>query len=649
MRDTSLNGKTIKKKEKEDMTESQKKLIEIVEKLGRRGPVIPAGPDQTDQFGRKLLLKGQFINKTGDDLNEEAKSLLSELQKPGSEIELILRGQVMWYDIRSSVWMENPSLSALLALVYAKELVERTGKKDGHTLNVAIDCYPKHHISISAFVDTLIRTGIVENGGGVIYWGVQNGGSIRNVSMAERAFTGVGGNWIYGTMSHRSEDYVGAKFGMQGKVFCGPDLMENLYGKLIKGDFAEIKKIDNPEDFVVTVGDLTQNNIDLLEDLIRARTGTKISKEEFLKGTRVGLNMSGSPVGKNLLDILSAFGADIEAENCQINENFNISNIIDPNERDSKAMEKLKEMAEENKRIYLALDPDGDRGTVIALNSKGKAIALAGTELLLLAAENLATYNPKHLPNDIIFDMRTGLAIELLAEALKKFGNPIKLIASEPGYPFFMEAMGNNKDAVIAVENTCHMFITPYTNPIWGAEQYLPSVQGGDDAAISLVYLLALSNLHWDKRNPIEQLDYIRQKYGFSTTLIREFKPKVDKKDAMRKYDLAREMCKITKEELGGGRYFIDTMNSGVRLIDKKSGATVLIRYSNTGPSFTASGEAITEEDSDMMFLLGAAIMNLAVANVRKTKGNFIFDWGDFSSFGKMSTDEARMIIEKAK
>lgn len=632
------------------LSKSQQNLIEIVEKLGRRGPVIPVGPEMTDQFGRNLELNGQFIDASGTGLNAEAKDLLAELQRKDSELELVLRGQVMWYDMRSSVWMEHPALSALLALAYAQVLIERTGKKDGHTLNIAIDCYPKHHASMSAFVDTIIRTGICENGGGIIYWGVQNGGSIRNVSMAERAFTGCGGNWVYGTMSHRTEDYVGAKFGILGHVFCGHDLMKDLYGKLIRGDYPSLKKIDDPDDFVVTVGNLTQNNIDLLEDLIRARTGTELSREKFLSGMKLGYNVCGSPVGKNLLDILRAFGADVKAENEELNAEYNISNIVDPNEHDSRAMELLKSKAAKEDRIYLALDPDGDRGTIIAENLKEEICSLAGTELLLLATENVASYNPDKLPNDVIYDMRTGLAIELLASALNNAACPVKVHAAEPGYPFFMELMGKIDGAAIAVENTCHAFLTPYTNPIWGAKQYFTHVQGGDDGSIFLTYLLALSNLLWDGRNPVQQLDYIRDKYKVPATIIREFKPKVDKKDAMRKYDLAEAMCRIAKDELEScGKFQIDTMNSGVRLIEKKSGATVLIRYSNTGPSFTASGEAVNMADSDTMFSLGAAIMNLAVDKVKHSKGDFAFDWANYSDFGNISAEDARRIINQVK
>ncbi len=627
---------------------SSENLINIVKKLGRRGEeVIPVGEDLTDVFGRRLKFEGQAIDLEKNQLNKAAQDLLKELQTEGSEIEKVLRGQVMWYDVRSSVWKEHPELSALMALAYAKVLIERTGKTTGHTLNIAVDCYKKHYESMSVFADTIIRTGIVRDGGGVIYWGVQNGGSIRNVAQAERAFTGENGNWIFGTMSHRAEDYVGAKFGMQGKVFCGPDLMNDLYGKIISGDFPELIEIASPEEYAVTVGDLTANNIDIVEDLVRARTGTKKPKEEILAGMKVGMNMCGSPVGKNLLDILKAFGADVVAMNDVLNENYSTANIVDPNEHESEAMEDMKEKAKENGRIYLALDPDGDRGTVIALDSNGKPESLTGTELLLLATENLATYNPNKLQADVIYDMRTGISISMLQEALTKAGFPIKTLAAEPGYPFFMEMMGNNEGAVIAVENTSHQFLTPMTNPIWGAPKYYPGVQGGDDGAIFLVYILSLCHEKWEGRNPIEQLEFLREKYKMPKTLIREFKPTVDKKDAMRKYDLAEAMCNIVNDEIDGSKYQIDTMNSGVRLTDHSKQAMVLIRYSNTGPSFTASGEAVSKEDSDFMFSLGGAIMAKAVAKVKKEKGDFEFDFANYSEFGNIDEAKYNKIISE--
>ncbi|MFH1855332.1 MAG: hypothetical protein ABH810_02930 [bacterium] len=631
------------------ISNSQNNLISIVKKLGRRSEdVISVGPQLEDVFGRKLKLTSQAFSEDEESLNKEALSLLKELQKKG-ETEKVLRGQVMWYDIRSSVWKENPMLSALIALSYAGELIERTGKKTGHTINIAIDCYRKHFESMSVFADTIIRTGIVEDGGGIIYWGVQNGGSIRNVAQAEKAITSKNGNWVFGTMSHRAEDYVGAKFGMMGKVFCGPDLMENLYGRLIDGDFPQIVEVKNPEDYIVTVGDLTKNNIDIVEDLIRARTGTKTPKEEILSGVRVGMNMGGFPVGKNLLEMLKAFGAEVEAENDELNENFSTDNIIDPNEHESDPMEEMKRKAEKDKKVYLALDPDGDRGSIIALDSNGKAESLTGTELLLLATENLATYNPDKKEMEIIYDMRTGISIGMLAESLNKKGHPVKLTASEPGYPFFMQLMGEHNNAVIAVENTNHPFLAPMTNPVWGAPKYYEGVQGGDDAALFLVYILALSMVCWEGRNVVEQLENLRETYDIPKTLIREFKPTVDKKDAARKYDLAKKMCEIAEGELKPmGKYEIDTMNSGVRITDPKKQAMVLIRYSNTGPSFTASGEAVTKRDSDFMFALGGAVMAKAVFEVKKEKGDFSFDFANFAEFGDIDETKTDEIISQA-
>lgn len=631
-------------------TKEQENLIGIVKKLERKSEdKIPVGPELKDIFGRKLVLEGQAISENHTSLSQEALALLKELQTPGSEKEKVLRGQVMWYDVRSSVWKENPELSALMALAYAEVIIERTSQKTGHTINIAVDCYKKHFESMSVFVDTIIRTGIVKDGGGVIYWGVQNGGSIRNVAQYEKAVTGKNGNWVFGTMSHRAEDYVGAKFGMFGQVFCGKDLMEDMYSKLIAGNYPKLEEIDNPSDYVVTVGDLTQNNIDIVEDLIRARTGTDKPRQEILSGMKLSMNMCGSPVGKNLLDIVKAFGADVEALNDKLNENFSTANIVDPNEHESEPMELMKEKAKEDGRIYLALDPDGDRGTVIALNSSGEPESLTGTELLLLATENLATYNPDSRKIEIIFDMRTGISIGMLADKLNEAGHPISIIPSEPGYPFFMKLMSENKDAVIAVENTNHPFLTPMTNEVWGAPKYYEKVQGGDDGALFIVYILALSNLLWEGRNPVKELEYLREKYDLPKTIIREFKPTIAKEDAQRKYDLAEKMCEIAEKEIKPkGKYEVDTMNSGVRFTSKQRQAMVLIRYSNTGPSFTASGEAVRKEDSDFMFTLGAAVMAKAVSEVKKEKGDFDFDFANFSEFSDLALEKSQEIIDQA-
>jgi len=615
------------------LSSNQKELLKIIEKIERKFGLIKAGPDCSDSFGRKLELLSQATTEK-NELNDDAKKLLAEVRKPDSELEKTLRNEVMWYDIRSLVWRENPLLSALFALAYASVLIERTGRKNGHTVNIAVDCYRKHYKTMSIFADTLIRTGIFENDGGLIYWGVQNGGSIRNVAEYEKAITGKGGNWVFGTMSHRKEDFAGAKFGMEGKVFCGKDLMEVFYNKLLNADFPLFAKIENPNDFVISVSSLTKNNIAVIEDLIRARTGTNLPQNKLLSGLNIGFDMCGSPIGKNLVDILRTFGADVEVKNEKLDEDFDINKIIDPNEHESEPMLRLKEKAKETKRIYLALDPDGDRGTVIALNSEGKAISLTGTELLLLTAENLATYNNEEGKIACVYDMRTGISAHLLENSLNKIGKPIKFIAAEPGYPFFMQSMSENKDAVTAIENTCHEYLTPFTNPIWGAPKYYSNTQGGDDASIFLTYILGLSKILWEGRNPVEQLDFIRQKYRIPKTIISEFKPSLEKKDAAYKYDIASEMCKIAKEKFGeNDKFIIDIMNSGVRITNQEIEAMVLVRYSNTGPAFTVSGEAVAEDGSIFMFKLAREVMNEAVSNIQK-KADFAFNWNDFPKYG---------------
>lgn len=626
------------------LSPSQQNLISLIKKIERRPNTIIAGPAESDAFERKLTLSGQAIAENGLDLNQPTKALLEKLQSTGSELEETLRNEVMWYDIRSLVWRENPLLSALLALSYAAILIERTSQKTGHIINIALDCYPKHFKTMSILTDTLIRTGIVKDGGGIIYWGVQNGGTIRNVSEFQRAIMGKQGNWVYGTMSHRHEDFAGAKFGMQGKVFCGPDLREDFYQKLLSGNYPALTKIENPEDYMITVGDLKENNIAVAEDLIRARTGTKVPKKELLSGLKLSLDMVNSPINKNLADILIAFGTDLELKNSEIKD-FDTEKIIDPNEHQSAPMLKLKEDALKDGRIHLAIDPDGDRGTFVTLDKNKKATSLAGTELLLLATENLATYDPDNLDNDVIYDMRTGVSIEMLAESLRAKKYKINLIASEPGYPFFMELMGENTGAVIAIENTNHAFLTPYTNPIWGAPKFYPNVQGGDDAALFLVYILGLARNSWDSRNPVEQLDFIREKYQIPATIISESKPSLEKKDAGRKYDIAKEMCRIAESQLNK-RFQIDTMNSGVRITDGPANAMVLIRYSNSGPAFTVSGETVKLEDKERLFSLGGAIMRQAVETVRKEKGEFDFLWNDFAQYGDISTEKAEEIIK---
>ncbi|MCX5749456.1 MAG: hypothetical protein NTZ10_04360 [Candidatus Saganbacteria bacterium] len=222
------------------------------------------------------------------------------------------------------------------------------------------------------------------------------------------------------------------------------------------------------------------------------------------------------------------------------------------------------------------------------------------------------------------------MAIQLLVEALNAKGHKIGLIDAEPGYPFFMRAMGETT-AAAAVENTCHFFLAPNTNPLFGAPISYPGVQGGDDAALALIYLLAAAKHQWQGRNPVQQLDWMRQEFGIPPTIIREFKPGLPQEYALKKYDVAEAMKTYVKKELEPTRnYKVDYMVSGVGVQSLKTKATVLVRFSNTGPTFTTSGEALSREDSDQAFKLGASIMEKGV----KAAGvENVFLWKDLAPF----------------
>ncbi|MCX5749455.1 MAG: hypothetical protein NTZ10_04355 [Candidatus Saganbacteria bacterium] len=382
------------------LTPVQQHLSDIIGKTARRSTsTIARGPMEHDIFGRRLNLQGQFVETSDSSarLNTAALDLSAALKSNTGGIETALKGEVMYYDVRSKTLRQQPALAALMALAYAKELQVRSGKPDGHVINVAVDCYAKHYDMMSVFADTIARSEAVQNGGGVIFWGVQNGGSIRNVAEFQSAANLAGGNWIYGTVSHLAKpEIAGTKLGMLGKVFCGTDLMKDLYARLTTGDFAALRAVENAADNFITVGDMTAHNLAVAEDMIRARTGATCPTDELLAGLRIGTDICHSPLGLNFYLMASHFGADVRTLNENLSPDFSVADITDPNEHETPKMAEFRTRTYD-RRTWGILDPDADRGTFIALNANGVPVSLTGTHLLKLTAYNWATHNPQGL------------------------------------------------------------------------------------------------------------------------------------------------------------------------------------------------------------------------------------------------------------
>lgn len=610
--------------------------IEKIHKLSRVPGGIIAGYNLPDVHNRIFTPDSRFFLKDGY-FKPEIKSFIEKLSD--NSVQEMISAGIGYYDIRSQFWRENPEFTVIFALSFAKKLQEKLGREDGITLHIGVDAYKKHFEVAQIFVDTILRTGICDNGGAIYYWGVINGGDIRNYSQFFQAVNGDGGNWIYFTMSHRPEDYLGAKMGIDAQVYCGPEIRHvqdtksgTLYDAIINKEFAKIKHSVPPQQKIITIQDFLKNNIQVAADVVRATSAPKnIKNSNLLKGIEVGIDMKGSPIGKNLVDILEGLGASVKVNNSSLNEFFDCQNIIDPNEHKSPQMQEIYKKAEETGIIWLVVDPDGDRGTFVALDSRSRATSLTGAELLLLATENLANvFNKKNEVPTIICDMRACLSAKDLEEVLNNQNLQVKVVPVEAGYPFFMKAMAEIP-ADLAIENTCHEFMTPMTNSKWGAPVNYPGYQGGDNAAIFLIYILGCIKYQWEGKNPALQLEWLREKYNLKKTFIDERKPSLSPEDDRYKYLVSDEMKKVAANYLDKNKFLINLGDpslqivSGIHITNIHTRSMVLIRYSNTGPGFTISGEAYSQGYLKEILALGYFILKKAVDNLHKKNYEFKF------------------------
>ncbi|MDA7857966.1 hypothetical protein N9A72_00560 [bacterium] len=628
----TIFGKTIRKK-----TEI---LIQKLNKLSRIKDGIVAGVGSPDVHGRIFTPDSPFFTPEGeftDDLKEFMDNLSDESVREG------IHAGIMYYDIRSKFWKENPAFTVAFALAFARKLQKKTGKEDGIILHIGVDAYDKHFKAAQIFADTILRTGICDNGGGIYYWGIINGGDSRNYGQLYEAVNGEGGHWVYFTMSHRPEDFLGTKMGINAQVYCGSEVRHcegvtsgTLYDAIVEKDFPDIKH-KAPIGDIINIESFLENNIQVAADMIRATSaGKDIPTNELLKGAKLYVDMGGNPIGKNLVDMLIALGADVEVGNEELEPNFNTGNIIDPNEHSSPAIQRLREKAEETGRVVLAVDPDGDRGSIVAVGKDGKAISMTGSELLLLTIENLAqSYKAREKTPTIISDMRTGLSARDLAEKLNEMNIPVEVSPREAGYPFFMRGMAL-LPADVAVENTTHAFANPMTNKNWGAKENYSrpdgkGYQGGDNAALYLIYLLGCMVHQWKGRNPARQLKWIRETYKLRSTVVDEKKPALSPEHDSFKYMIAERMKELAVKWFKDNLQFSINVEllSGVHITNTETSAMMLVRFSNTGASFTISGEGYTKEELNQMLGLGHLLLTTAVKQLREEGNEFGFDEKD--------------------
>src|SRR5258708_39063592 len=118
--------------------------------------------------------------------------------------------------------MAHPEFSAVMAMGYARKLRQKTGgKTTGHIVQIGVEGYQKHFDGAQVFADTLLRTGVLDNGGGINYWGIINGGDIRNYGQLYDAGNGGGGQ--LGLFCERQEerDISGLETGKQRESDLG--------------------------------------------------------------------------------------------------------------------------------------------------------------------------------------------------------------------------------------------------------------------------------------------------------------------------------------------------------------------------------------------------------------------------------------------
>jgi len=637
-------------------------LIKRVEALSRAEGGIEVGRGLPDVHGRRFEPDGKFFDTPeGRAALEELESSLADSSTQAEVQRSILAG-MHFYDIRSPFWMDNPAFSVLLARAYVRQLQDRSGRKDGHVIHIGVDGYQVHFDAAQEVVDTILRTGVCDNGGGIVYHGVINGGDIRGkVQLYHKLHGNSGGNWFYFTKSHRKEkDRKGAKLGMgygeAAVVFSGsdikkflPDDTNTLAEYMFGGKLAELKHSTADASKIVTISDDSKHYTAVAADLIRATAAPEDTpNDKVLEGLSIFMDIKGSPLMLRFALTLEALGATVVKINDRVNPSLNEDDALDPNEQDSPAVKAFcAEFKESGCDIGLGHDPDGDRILVADIDSNGNAVAFNGTKLLLLATEGISRVFKERGIEDtatIIADMRTCLSPSDLEEALKKEGLPVEMVPTEAGYVNFMRELAR-LDALMAIEETCHFFTTPLTNPAFGArpEHNFPHQQGGDDAALAGILIAGLMKHRWEGRGPSAQLDWMRKEYNLRPTVSIEHKPMLRGADDEFKYPIAERMKELSRGLLPVTSQFTTKEPlSGVFANNTDTRATLLVRYSFSGPGFTLTGEGYVDDeyinpdgtvkpdpvssDYNQMRGLGHWLFTTAVNELREEGNQFVLE-----------------------
>ena len=610
------------------MTAGHSKLVKMVGNLATGlTPGIPVGPNKKDVYGRQLDIRSEsfycLFSSNGQDVSPAVKEFLTRIQSE-DKFRLGIQSMLAGYDIRGKDIDEV--FWVLLARAYAKTLVDKTGKRDGHIIHVGQDCFDRHHRVTSIFAITLIKSGVCDNGGGIVYWGATDGGTMKAMGTLERAQTGENGNWAYGTVSHKTAPgLTGLKIGMLGGVVCTDDLKAAIFDPMVKGNFLPLKEVTEPEAYVVTVdGDTTPYYIALAERMIRARTAlsARTATEDLLAGLPVGISRDGNPLMRRMEQVLGALGAEI----AEIDNFYALTEpqvVRDPHEHNSAGVLQLSGwLAKDGRPLHIPyVDPDGDRVGIISFDANGQAVNLKGTALLKIAMHNLATHNPDEFPIEVVADMRALMSARRLGEALSVKGYPINVIPGVPGYNMFHLAIAAN-DAVLGVEDTSHTMIRPSTHQVWGAPVHYAGTQGGDNAGLFGVYLLSLAARMTEHRSLAAQLAFLHSQFQVPHTSVYELKPAIPQSHGMAKVAVAEAIRDLAATYFGGNPNFtLSPFDTGVCLESLNPAAAILVRYSKSGSGFTVGGEVAQEDETAHKFAqdLGVALLMQAERDARIT------------------------------
>jgi len=619
------------------LSRSQSRMVELVNNrtLAHQPGKILVGPQERGLMGltldlRKESFRGLFT-EAGTDLTAAVKTFQHRLQND-TAFQLRVKAWIPGYDVRSE--NADEAFFVLLGRAYATSLADKNDKRDGFVIHLGHDAFwQRHNRAISILAMTLIKSGVCDNGGGIVYWGINDGGTLKHMPMLERAETGEGGFWINGTVSHKTEPgLVGGKFGANGQVLCAEDLIAETFDRMLTGQYLPLKEVERPEEYVVNVGETAPFFAAVAHRAIAARTTMPdtLPLEQTLEGMRPILFTDRNPMISRTVAILRLLGAEPQLVG-DLSDIHEPNAVRDPNETPARSaaiaqltgyLSGLDWQAQKENPI-LFYDPDCDRMGLVALAGPQNAELIKGTNLLALMTHNLATHNPLGLKMGTGADMRAFIGASILGKHLTAAGYPIEVFPAVPGYNMFHvaleEAQHRGLSAAAAIEETSHCMTRLYTSRAFGAPVELVD-QGGDNGPLTSILFLGMQKHMWEGRNPAEQLAFINRTFDVPPTDKHEMKPMISSAQGMAKIDVHNAIKVLARHYFAGKPgWQVEIFDTGARISHQGLMVATGPRSSKSGSGFTISSESLTSrpEDGDFIHRVGAALMMAAVGEAR--------------------------------